>query len=194
MNVMTAGDLKATDLSALDSKALMKLEAEIAQRFMGGVPWGSVTWALTNLAVWLSLWPLTILGIVPIWVAFPIACLNVMLSYLPSHEAQHDIIARPGEPLRWLNQLVGTVSTIPLVGPYRVLKMTHMEHHKHCNHPFTSFLHRFCKSLAGHLSVTSVMFVVFCVVGSCVRHYPPNCLICVARGICLCVLCLFHCV
>ncbi len=135
MNVMTAGDLKATDLSALDNKALMKLEAEIAQRFMGGVPWGSVAWSLTNLAVWLSLWPLTILGIVPIWVAFPIACLNVMLSYLPSHEAQHDIIARPGEPLRWLNQLIGTVSTIPLVGPYRVLKMTHMEHHKHCNHP-----------------------------------------------------------
>ena len=27
------------------------------------------------------------------------------------------------------------MSTIPLVLPYRVAKLTHMEHHKHANHP-----------------------------------------------------------
>jgi beta-carotene hydroxylase len=123
------------DLSGLDSKALMKLESEIAEQFMGGVPWGSVTWALVNLAVWLALWPLTFMQIVPLWAAFPIATACVALSYLPSHEAQHDIIARPGTPLRWLNQLVGYVSTIPLLLPYSVAKLTHMEHHKHTNHP-----------------------------------------------------------
>lgn len=67
--------------------------------------------------------------------AFPITTLCVSLSYLPSHEGQHDIIARPGAPLRWLNELVGLVSTILLVSPYRVLKLTHMEHHKHANDP-----------------------------------------------------------
>ncbi len=125
----------AATLAGMDSKALMGLENDIAREFMGGVPWLAVAWGLGNLLVWLSLWPLTLMGILPLWVAFPIATLNVMLCYLPSHEAQHDIIARPGEPLRWLNQLVGFVSTIPMVGPYRTLRLTHMEHHKHTNHP-----------------------------------------------------------
>jgi len=125
----------AAALGAMDPKALNRLEKDVADQFMGGVPWGSVTWGLANLAVWLSLWPLTLMGILPLWVAFPIATLNVMLCYLPSHEAQHRIIAREGEPLFWLNELVGYVSTIPLVLPYQVARLTHYEHHTHCNDP-----------------------------------------------------------
>jgi beta-carotene hydroxylase len=124
-----------SDLAGLDSKALMRVESDIAQHYMGMVPWGAVAWGLCNLAVWLSLWPLAFLHILPLWIVFPVACLNVALCYLPSHEAQHDIIARPGQKLRWLNELVGHVSTIPLVVPYRAFKLTHMEHHKHANDP-----------------------------------------------------------
>jgi len=43
-----------------------------------------------------------------------IATFNVAAEYLPSHEAQHNIIANKGQPLRWLNELVGHLSTIPL--------------------------------------------------------------------------------
>lgn len=124
-----------TDLSAMTTQELIKLEKEIAHRYMGGVPWGSVAWGLGNVAVWLALWPLTFIGILPLWAAFPIAVLNVCLSYLPSHEAQHRIIAKPGEPLFWLNELVGHVSTIPLVLPYNVARLTHYEHHKYANDP-----------------------------------------------------------
>lgn len=116
-------------------KALMAAERAIAARHMDRFPWGSVLWAFLNLACWLSLWPLTMTGILPLWAAFPIACANMALSYLPSHEAQHDIIARPGTKLRWLNEMVGHLSTLPLLLPYRVAKLTHLEHHKHANHP-----------------------------------------------------------
>lgn len=116
-------------------KALMAAERAIAARHMDHFPWGSVLWAFLNLACWLSLWPLTMTGILPLWAAFPIACANMALSYLPSHEAQHDIIARPGTKLRWLNETVGHLSTLPLLLPYRVAKLTHLEHHKHANHP-----------------------------------------------------------
>lgn len=122
-------------LVTLDPKVLNRMEKDVADQFMGGVPWGSVVWGLTNLVVWLSLWPLTLMGVLPLWVAFPVATLNVMLCYLPSHEAQHRIIAREGEPLFWLNELVGYVSTIPLVLPYQVARLTHYEHHTHCNDP-----------------------------------------------------------
>lgn len=118
-----------------DEKALMRREREVAEKHMGHVPWGSVVWCFTNLAIWFSLWPLVMFGVVPLWLGFLVAACNVALCYLPSHEAQHDIIARPGEPLRWLNELVGTISTIPLVLPYGTAKLTHLEHHKHANDP-----------------------------------------------------------
>lgn len=122
-------------LQAASDTGLMRDEREIARRHIGKFPWLSVTWAFVNLAVWLSLWPLVLTGTLSVWIAFPITTLNVMLCYLPSHEAQHDIIARPGNTLRWLNELVGHVSTIPLVLPYRVARLTHLEHHKHTNDP-----------------------------------------------------------
>ncbi|RIJ29513.1 fatty acid desaturase [Henriciella algicola] len=124
-----------SDLASKSQAELMRIERDIARRHIGKFPWLAVTWALTNLAVWLSLWPLVLMGVIPLWVGFIVATLNVMLSYLPSHEAQHDIIALPGARLRWLNELVGHLSTIPLVLPYRVAKLTHLEHHKHANDP-----------------------------------------------------------
>jgi beta-carotene hydroxylase len=88
-----------------------------------------------NLSCWLALWPLVLTGTMPLWLGFIIAVVNVTLSYLPSHEAQHDIYARPGDKLRWLNEAIGHLSIIPLAYGYKILKLTHLEHHKHTNKP-----------------------------------------------------------
>ena len=123
------------DLSQLSQAELLRMEREVAARHIDKFPYFAVIWAFTNFAVWLSLWPLVFMGILPLWLGFIIATANITLSYLPSHEAQHDIIAKPGAKLRWLNQLVGHTSTLPLVLPYQVAKITHMDHHKHANDP-----------------------------------------------------------
>lgn len=116
-------------------RELLRAERDIAKQFLGRVPWEMVAWGLGNFVLWLSLWPLTLSGILPLWAAFPIATLCVTLSYLPSHEAQHSIIGAEGTKLRWLNELVGHVSTIPLVLPYRIAWITHRMHHAHANDP-----------------------------------------------------------
>jgi beta-carotene hydroxylase len=144
------------DLAGLSSQELMRREKAIADRFMGGVPWGAVAWGLGNFAVWLSLWPLTLSGVLPLWAAFPAAVLCCCLSYLPSHEAQHRIIARPGEPLFWLNELVGHLSTIPIMLPYEVARLTHYEHHQHTNHPELDPDIGTKANSAGHLILTSI--------------------------------------
>ncbi len=123
------------DLSNLSDAELMRMEREVAARHLDKFPYFAVFWAFSNLAIWLALWPLVFMGSIPLWLGFIIATANVTLSYLPSHEAQHDIIAKPGSKLRWLNQLVGHTSTLPLVLPYQVAKITHMDHHKHANDP-----------------------------------------------------------
>ena len=94
-----------------------------------------ILWGFANTLVWLSLWPLVLMDLLPLWVAFPIATLNVALSYLPSHDAQHSIIARRGHRLRWLNELLGWVSLIPLWQSFLVMRHTHFEHHRNTNDP-----------------------------------------------------------
>jgi len=124
-----------TDLSHLSEAELARMEKDIARKYIGGLPWMMVVWGLGNLAIWLSLFPLVMTGVLPLWFGFIIATLNVTICYLPSHEAQHSNIAKPGTPLRWLNEFVGRVSTIPLVFPYGVLRLTHMKHHAYTNDP-----------------------------------------------------------
>lgn len=123
------------DLSPLSDAELRKLELRIARKYSGRVPWIAVVWAFGNMAVWLSLWPLVMFDILPLWAAFPIATVNMAMVYLPTHEAQHDIIARPGTKLRWLNELVGHATSWMLIYPFQVLRVTHLDHHRHTNDP-----------------------------------------------------------
>lgn len=128
-------DILPADISQLSSAELRRLENKIARKHSGMFPWEAVVWAFGNLAVWLSLWPLVFMDILPLWVAFPIATINMALVYLPTHEAQHDIIARPGQKLRWLNELVGHATSWMLVYPFQVLRITHLDHHRNTNNP-----------------------------------------------------------
>ena len=131
----SAATLDAKELAKLSNAELAHLEREIARKYIGRLSWFMVVWPFANLICWLSLWPLVFTGTLSVWVALPIATFNITISYLPSHDAQHDIYARPGQKLRWLNELIGHISVIPLVSSYRTLKMTHIQHHTHTNDP-----------------------------------------------------------
>lgn len=137
MSAVINKSMNDVDWDSLTDNELDVMERKIAGKYMHIIPWGAVAWGIGNLLVWLSLWPLVMLGYVPLWLGFIIATFNVALCYLPSHEAQHNIIASKGKPLRWLNELVGHLSTIPMVNAYRVLRHTHYEHHLHANDPQT---------------------------------------------------------
>lgn len=127
--------IQTKDFSALSEDELMKIERDIARKYIGKLSLPMVIWPILNTTVWLALWPLVLTQTVPLWLGFIIATINVTLSYLPSHDAQHDCYARPGEKLRWLNQFIGHYSLIPLARGYNIMKLTHLEHHKHANNP-----------------------------------------------------------
>jgi beta-carotene hydroxylase len=118
-----------------EERAWLREEAAIARKYTGKLPWEMVAWGLGNFVVWLSLWPLVFSGVLPLWAGFVLSTICVTLTYLPSHEAQHSIIAPEGSKLRWLNELVGHVSILPLVLPYRIAWITHRAHHAHANDP-----------------------------------------------------------
>lgn len=135
MDMNVAGPVGQDDLSRLSSGELMRLEREIARRHSGMFPWLMVFWAFGNLLCWLALWPLVLTETIPLWLGFLIATVSVSLVYLPTHDAQHDIIARPGQKLRWLNELVGHATSWIIVSPFEFLRITHLDHHRHANDP-----------------------------------------------------------
>ncbi len=127
--------VSTSECAMMTEDQLDVLERKIIAKYIGVVPWSAVVWGIGNCLLFLSLFPLVLLDVLPLWLGFILATVCVAACYLPSHEAQHSIIAARGRPLRWLNELLGHVSTIPMVAPYRMLRATHMEHHAHCNDP-----------------------------------------------------------
>ncbi|WP_206185845.1 fatty acid desaturase [Sphingosinicella sp. BN140058] len=125
----------AIDPARLQRQELLRLEREIAARHTGGGMWGYSVAALGGFALWVALFPLTMMGIIPLWIGFVASTVLATGGYVTSHEAMHSNIARKGDPLRWLNELVGQVSTIPLIFPFSMARMMHLQHHYHCNDP-----------------------------------------------------------
>jgi beta-carotene hydroxylase len=123
------------DLSREERQRLLREEKAIAMRHMGGAMWGYSVAALGGFALWVALFPLAMAGIVPLWLGFIISSILATGGYVTSHEAMHSNIARKGEKLRWLNELVGEVSTIPILFPFSMARIMHLEHHYHCNDP-----------------------------------------------------------
>lgn len=114
---------------------LLKEEMAIAREFHGGRMWPYAVAAFGCFAVWISFFPLAIMGQINLGVAFVLSCIFATGGYVTSHEAMHSNIGRPGEKTRWLNEAVGAVSTIPIVFPFSMARMMHLEHHYHCNDP-----------------------------------------------------------
>jgi beta-carotene hydroxylase len=129
-----ASDASEMDAAQIDRR-LKRQEAAIAQKYMKRFPLEMVLWGLGNFALWLSIWPLTFMGVLPLWAGFLISTLCCTLAYLPSHDAQHQSIARKGTKLFWVNELVGHLSPIPIALPYKIAWIEHREHHANANDP-----------------------------------------------------------
>jgi len=114
---------------------LRKQELSIARQFQSGRMWPYVVAAWGCFAIWLSFFPLAIMGWLNLPLAFVLSCIFATGGYVTSHEAMHSNIARPGSRNYWINEWVGKVSTIPIVFPFSMARLMHLEHHYHCNHP-----------------------------------------------------------
>ena len=114
---------------------LRKEEISIAKAFHGGRMWPYFAATVACFAIWVSFFPLAIMGQINLGVAFVLSCIFATGGYVTSHEAMHSNIARHGEKLRWMNEWTGRLATIPIVFPFSMARLMHLEHHYHCNDP-----------------------------------------------------------
>ena len=122
--------IKYKDVSAEFS---FEKEKVIAKSFSQRFQWEMILIGIGQAVIWLSLWPLVINGVIPLWAGFCIASLCACFAYLPSHESQHGNYSRGNPKMRWLDSLVGHITLITLISPYEILRVTHMKHHAYTN-------------------------------------------------------------
>ena len=74
-------------------------------------------------------------GRIPIWLGSVAATLLAYASFTVLHEASHGNVhgARPG--LRWVGELAGWLSGLPLLAPHPMFRAIHLRHHSHTNDP-----------------------------------------------------------
>ena len=74
------------NLRDLPEFKLRAMERAVAKEHLDKFPWFSLFWAVANMLTWILISTLVFAGEISIYVAFPIACINLTLFYLPSHE------------------------------------------------------------------------------------------------------------
>jgi beta-carotene hydroxylase len=117
---------------------LQREERAIAKKYYAigqTIRWKYVVATLIGFSVWLSLFPLTILDVVPLWAAFIVSYLITTAGYVTAHEAMHSTIGRKGTKAWFWNELTGQLSMIPLMFPFSIARVTHLQHHRFPNDP-----------------------------------------------------------
>ncbi len=103
---------QAPDLDKHTRVTLRMREREVAARWMADPKRMRIYTVLTLgcFGLWLAMFPLTMLEIVPIWPCFVFATVIAAVGYVPSHEAMHYNIGRPGTKYHFWNEAVGQVA------------------------------------------------------------------------------------
>ena len=119
---------------AVSEEFSFEKEKAVAKKYAQRFQWEMILIGIGQACVWLSLWPLVMFGIIPLWLGFVVACFCACMAYLPSHEAQHGNYSRGDPKKRWIDALVGHITLITTMFPYEILRVTHMKHHAYTNH------------------------------------------------------------
>lgn len=68
-------------------------------------------------------------------VALGMWMVSAYVSFTPMHDASHASIATRSSGLRWINDVVGHLCSLPLAAPYAAFRYLHLQHHKYTNIP-----------------------------------------------------------
>jgi fatty acid desaturase len=94
------------------------------------VAWPTVLIAVVSVGCWAACVVGGALGCVPSASAFAGACVATFVAFTPMHDAVHNAVCSRNARL---NDLVGTVASLPFVGLFRLFKVVHLMHHRHAN-------------------------------------------------------------
>ncbi len=137
---MTAGEKRSSGAGFVPrsdeaARERMRFERSVAAPHTGRLEWRIVFEAFWGVGGWTLIGVLAMQGVVPYWLAMLCNGVLAYTLYMPLHEATHNNIQGRHWKLRWLNDWIGRLSSIPLGFSYRAHQISHMRHHAFTNDP-----------------------------------------------------------
>ncbi len=114
----------------LDQQAL-----DAARQYMGGFAWPTVIFAGAVCGGYLVTVLLAIAGLLPLWLASPLAAILTYLAYTVLHESVHGTISGSNPSLRRVNDALGYMAAWILMIPLTAHRHEHLAHHRNTNQP-----------------------------------------------------------
>ncbi len=126
---------RATVSATDERRRALRSERAMALPFWGGFQLRIVVTFGVCAVAWTAVLVLGATGIIPLWLGFLCNTVLASMFYMPMHEAVHGNISGRQPQFRWIENLVGTLSSIPLGFSYGAHRSSHMRHHAFTNDP-----------------------------------------------------------
>jgi len=115
---------------AQDQQALAAAKAN-----SGGIAWPTLLLGIATPAAFAALVWLAVSGALPYWLVIPVLSYLIYMLYTPLHEAVHRNVSGQQPGFGWLDDLVGTLVSLPLGISYTMHRAAHFAHHSKTNDP-----------------------------------------------------------
>ena len=112
----------------------MKTKVNRNTQYSKKIAYPTIILALVSLSIYSLSMYFTLVGLIPIWAAMAINTFMAYLLFTPTHEAGHGNISGMTKH-KWVDEIVGWLSSLTLFAPYYIIKVIHFRHHAHTNHP-----------------------------------------------------------
>jgi len=118
-----------------DRYAVLRAENAVAARYWGGFQPRMLATFLLISVLWTAVLIAGLTGALPLWLGLILNTLLASTFYMPMHETVHKNMWGQETRMRWLEDVVGKVCSIPLGMSFVAHRASHMRHHAYTNDP-----------------------------------------------------------
>lgn len=113
----------------------VRAENLVAAKYWGGIQYRIVATFLLFTVCWVGVIVLGVNGTLPLWQCLILNTIFASTFYMPMHEAAHKNIWGKASRGRWVEEAIGTLSSIPTGINFSSHRASHMRHHAYTNDP-----------------------------------------------------------
>lgn len=113
----------------------VRSEGLVAAKYWGGIQYRIIVTFVVFSVCWTGVLVAGLRGAVPLWLGLVLNSVLASTFYMPMHEAAHKNIMGKSTKGRWLEEMIGRLTSIPTGLEFTSHRASHMRHHAHTNDP-----------------------------------------------------------
>lgn len=133
--LISNAERESLDSARAQRRDQVKAEGLIAAKHWGGVQYRVIVTFALFAACWTGVVILGVNGSLPLWAGLMLNSTFASTFYMPMHEATHKNIMGKATRGRWIEEVIGRLSSVPTGIEFTSHRAGHMRHHAYTNDP-----------------------------------------------------------